>query len=103
VSAIFGESGSAKDVRRKNYRIAQAGGCSMQIEGSVRTNLLAAIAGARRWKGRQVHEDTIEHWRRLLDYGRLIHRQPCGEAVGDLVAELEIELAHIERRDRSTG
>jgi hypothetical protein len=43
-----------------------------------------------------VHKDTIEHWRRLLDYGRLVHRQPCGEPVGDLVAELEIELAHIE-------
>jgi hypothetical protein len=92
----FGEPGSAKDALRAKDQIAQARGCSMQIEGSVRTNLLAAIAGARRWKGRPVHKDTIEHWRRLLDYGRLIHRQPCGEPVGDLVAELEIELAHIE-------
>lgn len=65
----------------------------MRIEGSVRSNLLAALASARRWRGRPVHRDTVDHWRRLLDYGRLVHRQPCGEAVSDLVAELETELA----------
>jgi hypothetical protein len=65
----------------------------MLIEGSVRANMLAAIASARRWRGRPVHKDTLDHWRRLLDYGRLVHRQPCGEPVGDLVAELETELA----------
>ena len=65
----------------------------MRIEGSVRSNLIAAVASARRWKGRAVHRDTVDHWRRLLDYGRLIHRQPCGEAIGELLAELEVELA----------
>lgn len=68
----------------------------MRIEGSVRSNLMAAIASARRWRGRAVHRDTVEHWRRLVDYGRLVHRQPLGEAVGELVAELEAELAHIK-------
>jgi hypothetical protein len=66
----------------------------MRIEGSVRSNLIAAVASARRWRGRPVHRDTVDHWQRLLDYGRLVHRQPCGEAVGELVAELETELAH---------
>jgi len=66
----------------------------MRIEGSVRANLIAAVASARRWRGRPVHRDTVDHWQRLLDYGRLVHRQPCGEAVGELVAELETELAH---------
>lgn len=66
----------------------------MRIEGSVRANLMAAITSARRWRGRQVHEDTVQHWRRLVDYGRLVDRQPSGEAVGDLVSELEFELAH---------
>ena len=65
----------------------------MRIEGSVRSNLMAAVASARRFRGRPVHRDTIDHWRRLLDYGRLVHRQPCGEAVDDLLAELEAELA----------
>jgi hypothetical protein len=65
----------------------------MRIEGSVRSNLIAAVASARRWRGRAVHKDTVDHWRRLLDYGRLVNRQPCGEAVGDLVSELESELA----------
>jgi len=68
----------------------------MQIEGSVRANLMAAVASARRWRGRPVHRDTVDHWRRLLDYGRLVERQPCGERVGDLVAELETEIVHIK-------
>ena len=66
----------------------------MRIEGSVRANLIAAVASARRWRGRPVHRDTVDHWQRLLDYGRLVHRQPCGEPVAELVAELEAELAH---------
>jgi hypothetical protein len=68
----------------------------MRIEGSVRANLIAAVASARRWRGRPVHKDTADHWRRLLDYGRQIDRQPCGEAVGDLVRDLEIEIEHIK-------
>ena len=64
----------------------------MRIEGSVRANLLAAIASAKRWRGRPVHRDTIEHWRRLADYSRKAGSQPYGEAVGDLIAELETEL-----------
>ena len=67
----------------------------MQIHGSVRANLIAAIASARRWRGRPVHAETADHWRRLADYGRLVDRQPYGEAVSDLVAELESEMVHI--------
>lgn len=65
----------------------------MRIEGSVRSNLIAAVGSARRWRGRAVHKDTLDHWRRLIDYGRLVDRQACGESVGDLVDELEIEIA----------
>jgi hypothetical protein len=68
----------------------------MRIEGSVRANLIAAVASARRWRGRPVHRDTVDHWRRLLDYGRLVERQPCGEPVADLVAELETEIVNIK-------
>jgi hypothetical protein len=28
--------------------------------------------------------------------GRLVDRQPCGEAVSDLVAELETEIGHVK-------
>ncbi len=65
----------------------------LRIEGSVRSNLLAAIASAKRWRGRPVHKDTIEHWRKLLDHSRAASRQPFGEPVVDLIAELESELA----------
>ena len=67
----------------------------MRIEGSVRSNLLAAVASARRLRGQPVHEDTVDHWRRLVDYGRLIERQPCGEKVGDLVSQLETEVSNV--------
>ena len=79
---------------RRDHRESRSGEQRMRIEGTVRANLIAAVAGARRWRGRRVHRDTVEHWQRLLDYGRLAHRQPCGESVDDLVAELEFELAH---------
>ena len=68
----------------------------MRIEGSVRSNLIAAVASARRWRGRPVHKDTVDHWRRLLDYGRLVEGQASGESVGDLVTELETEMVHIK-------
>ena len=68
----------------------------MRIEGTVRANLAAAVASARRWRGRPVHKDTVEHWGRLLDYGRQVDRQPCGEPLGELVAQLETEMAHVK-------
>jgi hypothetical protein len=68
----------------------------MQIEGSVRSNLIAAVASARRWRGRAVHKDTINHWRLLIDHARRGTGQPWGEAVSDLVAELETEMLHIK-------
>lgn len=68
----------------------------MQIEGTVRANLIAAVASARRWRGRPVHKDTINHWRLLIDHARRGSGQPWGEAVNDLVAELETEMLHIK-------
>lgn len=52
----------------------------MRIEESLRSNLMAALAIARRWNGPAVHKDTSDHWRRLLDYDRQLHQ----EAVDDL-------------------
>ena len=68
----------------------------MLIHGSVRSNLIAAIGSAKRLKGRAIHADTVDHWRRLVNYGRLVDRQPHGEPVADLVAELEAELVHVK-------
>ena len=68
----------------------------MKIEGSIRSNLMSAIVSARRWRGQPVHKDTINHWRLLIDHARRGTGQPWGEAVGDLVAELETEMLHIK-------
>lgn len=67
----------------------------MMIEGSLRSNLQAAVASAKRLRGRPVHDDTIEYWRRLLEYGRRNSGQALCEPVTDLVAELETELARL--------
>lgn len=64
----------------------------MRIEGSVRANLLAAVASARRLRGRPVHGDTIAYWRQLLDYARKVSTQPQAEVFSELMAELETEL-----------
>jgi hypothetical protein len=65
----------------------------MKIEGSIRSNLISAIASARRWRGQNVHKDTIAYWHSVLDQGR----RSLGEPVGELVAQLESELAHAKK------
>lgn len=67
----------------------------MRIEGSLRSNLLAAISSARRLRDSQVHSDTKEYWLRLAEYARRNSTQPTCEPVSELVAELESELARI--------
>jgi hypothetical protein len=64
----------------------------MRIDGSVRSNLLSAISSAKRWRGRPVHKDTIGHWEDVLEHGRRARSGPFPEPVGELVAELELEL-----------
>lgn len=64
----------------------------MKIDGSIRSNLLSAISSARRWRGRSVHQDTLNHWRGVLEHGRNARANPLGEPVSELVAELELEL-----------
>lgn len=69
----------------------------MKIEGSVRSNLISAITSVRRWRGRPVHKDTLTYWQAVLEHGR----RSIGEPVGELVAELEDELAQAQRTTRS--
>jgi len=70
---------------------------AMQIEGSIRSNLVAAISSARRHRGMPVHADTISHWQRLADYARHVSLQPDAEVFGDLLAELDKELNRTSR------
>ena len=70
----------------------------MKIDGSVRSNLLSALSSAKRWRGRPVHKDTIGHWEGVLEHGRRAGTGPFPEAVGDLVAELELELKQARAR-----
>jgi len=69
----------------------------MQIEGSIRSNLVAAISSARRHRDRLVHADTVNHWQRVADYARHVNRQPQGEALEDLLTQLDKELTRTKR------
>jgi len=69
----------------------------MKIEGSVRSNLISTITSVRRWHGRRVHNDTLTYWHAVLDHGR----HSIGEPVGELVAELEVELARTGKHRRT--
>ena len=66
----------------------------MKIEGTVRSNLISAITSVRRWHGRPVHKDTLTYWHAVLDHGR----RALGEPVGELVTELEGELARVGKQ-----
>ena len=66
---------------------------TVEIEGTIRANLLAAIASARRWKGREVHEDTLRHWDEIVQHARASGSDSGPDSIGELVAELETELA----------
>lgn len=69
----------------------------MMMVGTLRSNLVAAITSARRLQGTKVHKDTIDYWHRLAEYGRHNCAQPMGERVDDLVAELDTELALVNK------
>jgi len=70
----------------------------MRMEGTIRSNLLSALSSARRWQGRPVHKDTIDHWRGVLEHARRIDTGPLGKPVAELIAELEIELSNVSVR-----
>ncbi len=65
----------------------------MKFEGTIRANLLSAITSARRWRGRAVHRDTIAYWNSILEQGRRSNTEPLSTSLGELVVELEGELA----------
>jgi len=65
----------------------------MKIDGSIRSNLISAISSVRRWRGRRVHKETIAYWHEVLEHGRRVAAGPLSEPIGELLAELENELA----------
>jgi hypothetical protein len=68
----------------------------MEIHGSMRANLTAAVSSARRLRGHPVHADTLQYWSDLLHEAR---RELSGSAsnddhaLGELMAELQATLA----------
>ena len=72
----------------------------MELHGTVTENLRAALASARRLRGRRVHADTLNYWRELLSHARVERRQNAGAedgALQDLIAELQSEIAQHEQ------
>lgn len=68
----------------------------MEIAGSLRENLDAAVRSARRLRARPVYGDTLDFWRNLLLLARATKRwEPIDDMmkIESLVAELEEELS----------
>ena len=70
----------------------------MDIHGSLASNLIAALASARRYRGHPVHSDTIVFWSDLLQHARALKVGGNEEAstIDPLLAELDAAVA--ERR-----
>lgn len=96
-SAKTQDESAEEDERLSTVQEADRDSRLMKIEGSVRSNLISAITSVRRWRGRPVHKDTLTYWQAVLEHGR----RSIGEPVGELVAELEDELAQAQRTTRS--
>jgi hypothetical protein len=69
----------------------------MELHGSVANNLTSAVRSARRLRGHPIHQDTIDHWKSLLDHARRELAKGSAEPTRLLIVELENELA-----DRAT-
>ena len=68
----------------------------MEIAGSLKENLEAAVRSARRLRGHAVHRDTLDFWGSLLLLARATKKwEPIGDMMGieTLVAELHEELS----------
>jgi hypothetical protein len=68
----------------------------MDIEGSLRDNLQAAVASAKRLRGHPVYTDTQAYWSKLLALARSerASHEPADRAQIDLlIAKLQQELA----------
>jgi hypothetical protein len=71
----------------------------MEFEGTLASNLQAAIASAERLRGHPVHKDTLEFWRELLAEARAHKRlsDPNRAEIEGLVAQLQaLVVAHEE-------
>ena len=72
----------------------------MEFEGTLASNLQAAITSAERLRGHPVHKDTLEFWRELLAFARSRKRMAdeSRAEVEGLVAELQLLVAAHEER-----
>lgn len=75
----------------------------MDIHGSLATNLQAALASARRYRGHPVHAETIGFWSDLLQHARALKAEGNEETsiIDPLLAELDAAVA--DRRATWTG
>jgi hypothetical protein len=67
----------------------------MQLHGSIRENLVAAVRSARRLRNHPVHADTLKHWDDLLHHARRDLAAGAGgeQSIEPLIAELQAEIA----------
>lgn len=74
----------------------------IHLEGSLATNLRAAVASAERLRGHSVYADTLEFWQELLASARRTKRKPrASEEMDRLICKLEDLL--VDRVEKRAG
>jgi hypothetical protein len=65
----------------------------VKIHGTLSNNLASAVQSAKRLRGHPVHQDTLEHWGKLVHHTRRELAGGSTEPVLPLLLDLEKELA----------
>ena len=73
----------------------------MDLDGSLTSNLRAAIASAERLRGHSVHKDTLEFWAELVAYART--RKKLSEANRIKAEAMATELASLLAEHQERG
>lgn len=68
----------------------------MEISGSIAHNLRCAIQSAKRLRGRQVHADTLQFWRDLVNHARTKceKSESAHWMIDELISKLEVEISN---------
>jgi hypothetical protein len=65
---------------------------TMELHGTIASNLASAVQSARRLRSRPVHADTMGHWADLLRHAKREISAGSDKVVLPLISELEKEL-----------
>jgi hypothetical protein len=65
----------------------------MELHGSLADNLRAALASMKRYRGKNVHPDTVQYWEQLLAHAReMVRKGLVGADAAEHLRQATLEL-----------